>query len=315
MATKMNSNPVMSRLDDEFAGRTPAGYPTMPGYEPGRGSQHFGNSARSQQANTRYPARETYAGQIPMEEYERAYAGTPATPVQTGRMTYDDVIMKSGLMFVLLLAGAALSWSMIRMNPTLGVPVLFGGMIAGFVLAMVNIFSRTIRPALIALYAIAEGVLLGGLSMVFEMMYPGIVLQAVIATFVVMGVALALFKSGKVRYTSRTNRFVLIGLFSLLGYYLVNMVLVWTGVVTSPWGLGSVTIMGIPLGAIIGVLAIVIGTYSLIGDFEVARHGVEAGAPQVFAWRVAFGITVTAVWIYVEVLRLIAILRSVAGAD
>lgn len=310
----MSSNPVMVGLDRDIA-RTPAGYPTMPGYEPGR-SGTGAQAARPGQSDpytTVHRPRETAPGTAPMDQFEDAYRASAADAVNTGRMTYDDVIVKTGSMFALVLLGAAVGWFGIRVSPGLVLPLVFGGMIASLVLAMVNIFSKTIRPALIAAYAIAEGIALGALSLLFEVLYPGIVLQAVIATFVVIGVALALFASGKVRYTSRTNRFVLIGLLSVLGYNLVNMVLVWTGALTTPFGLGSITVLGIPLGVIVGGFAIVIGTYSLIGDFDVAKRGVEAGVPAVFAWRVAFGITVTAVWIYVEVLRVLAILRSVAG--
>lgn len=310
----MSSNPVMVELDKEIS-RTPAGYPSMPGYEPGKsgadtqtsGVRHSGPHA------TPHSSYETAPGTQPMGEFEDAYRAPAADAANTGRMTYDDVIVKTGSMFALVLLGAAVGWFGIRMSPGLALPLVFGGMIASLVLAMVNIFSKTIRPGLIAAYAIAEGLLLGALSLLFEILYPGIVLQAVIATFVVIGVALALFASGKVRYTSRTNRFVLIGLFSVLGYNLVNMILVWTGALTTPFGMGSFSVFGIPLGVIVGGFAIVIGTYSLIGDFDIAKRGVEAGVPAAFAWRVAFGITVTAVWIYVEVLRLLAILRSVAG--
>ncbi|MDO5034257.1 MAG: Bax inhibitor-1/YccA family protein [Actinomycetaceae bacterium] len=304
----------MSRLDQEFAQRTPAGYPTMPGYTPGRG-QGAPTMGRPYAPTSAPSGYETAAGRIPMEEYEQAYAGRDAGPVQTGRMTYDDVIVKTGAMFGLVLAGAILGWMAIGMAPGLGLALVFGGMIASLVLAMVNIFSKKIRPALISAYAVAEGLMLGGFSWMFELMYPGIVMQAVIATFAVMGVALALFASGKVRYSSKTSRFVLIGLFSILGYNLLNMVLVWTGVLDTAWGLGSITIAGIPLGLIVGVFAVIVGTYSLIGDFDVAKRGVEAGAPRIYAWSVAFGITVTAVWIYVEVLRLIAIFRSVVGNE
>ncbi|MDP9834052.1 Bax inhibitor-1/YccA family protein [Gleimia europaea] len=308
----MSSNPVMVELDREIS-KTPAGYPTMPGYEPGRPGMQDAGSSRFDPHATAHRPQETAPGTAPMDQFEDAYRAPAADAVNTGRMTYDDVIVKTGSMFALVLLGAVVAWFGIRMSPSLAVPLVFGGMIASLILAMVNIFSKTIRPGLIAAYAVAEGLMLGAFSLLFEFLYPGIVLQAVIATFVVIGVALVLFASGKVRYTSRTNRFVLIVLLSVLGYNLVNMVLVWTGAITTPFGLGSITVLGIPLGVIVGGLAIVIGTYSLIGDFDVAKRGVEAGVPAVFAWRVAFGITVTAVWIYVEVLRLLAILRSAAG--
>ncbi|MDO5049450.1 MAG: Bax inhibitor-1/YccA family protein [Actinomycetaceae bacterium] len=312
------ANPVMSRLDEEFAQTTPAGYPTMPGYQPGVRGQNPAGSQRDygqhyQQTPVQQYGRgygDQHPGQMPMEQYERSFGGQSADAVDRGQMTYDDVVVKTGSMLGLLILVAAGSWVLTLTSPGIGMMMMLGGLIGGFVLAMVNIFSKKIRPALVMAYAAAEGLAIGAFSAVFEVMYPGIVVQAALATFAVMGAALALFATGKVRYTSKVNRFVLIGLIALVLYNLASMILVWTGVIANPWGIGGMEIMGIPIGVFVGVFAIILGTLSLIGDYDVARRGVEAGAPKIFAWKVAFGIMVTVVWLYIEILRLIAIIRS-----
>ncbi|HHT40060.1 MAG TPA: Bax inhibitor-1/YccA family protein [Actinomyces sp.] len=324
------ANPVMKNLGTQFEQRTPAGYPTMPGYQPGRGgatpSSHDGGypqgNYQGPQGNYQAPQQTYYQdqqqayyqdqqpGQMPMGDYEQAYASQSADAVDRGRMTYDDVIMKTGAMFGVLLLAAVVSWVATLTVPGAAAILMFGGLIGGFVLAMVNIFSKKISPALIVAYSAAEGLVLGSISAIFEVTYPGIVVQAALATFAVMGVALALFASGKIRNTSKARRFVLIGLISLLVYNLVSMILVWTGLIANPWGISGMTVLGIPIGVLVGAFAVVLGTFSLIGDYDIAKQGVEMGAPKIFAWRVAFGIMVTVVWMYMEILRLIAILRS-----
>lgn len=310
------ANPVMRNLGTEFEQRTPAGYPTMPGYQPGRGGAGPAPQAPYQQnpyqqAPYQQPSyQDQQPGQMPMGDFEQAYASQSADAVDRGRMTYDDVIMKTGALFGVLILAAAISWVATLTVPGAATVLMFGGLVGGFILAMVNIFSKKISPALTIAYAAAEGLFLGSISAIFEVVYPGIVVQAALATFAVMGVALALFTSGKVRNTTKVRRFVLIGLISLIIYNLASMILVWTGVIANPWGIGGMTILGIPIGVFVGVFAIVLGTLSLIGDYDVAKQGVEMGAPKIFAWKVAFGIMVTAVWMYLEILRLIAIVRD-----
>ena len=185
------------------------------------------------------------------------------------------------------------------------------GALGGFALAMVNTFKKQPSPALILAYAGLEGLFLGGLTRILDAMFPGVGLQAVIGTLSVFAVTLVLFKSGKVRATPKAMRFFMIAMIGYAVFALVNMVMMWTGVVNSPFGLStSVEIFGIPLGVFIGLLAIGLAAFSLIMDFTSIEAGVRSGAPQRFSWTAAFGLTVTLVWLYVEIIRLLSILRG-----
>jgi uncharacterized YccA/Bax inhibitor family protein len=180
------------------------------------------------------------------------------------------------------------------------------------VLAMVNIFKREPSPALILAYALAQGVFLGGISAYYEAAYPGIVSQASLATLSVVGVTLALFASGKIRASAKATKVFLIAMVGYLVFSLINwVVMIFGGADANPWGLrGSVEIAGIPLGLILGVLVVIMGAYSLVLDFDFIQRGVRNGAPRKYAWTGAFGIMVTVIWLYLEILRMIAIARD-----
>ena len=152
---------------------------------------------------------------------------------------------------------------------------------------------------------------LGGLTRILDAQFPGVGLQAVIGTLSVFAVTLVLFKSGKVRATPKAMRFFMIAIIGYAVFSLINLVMMWTGAVQEPFGLRtSVEIFGIPLGVFIGLLAIGLAAFSLIMDFTSIEAGVQSGAPQRFSWTAAFGLTVTLVWLYVEIIRLLAILRG-----
>lgn len=321
------SNPVFNKLEKEWATQrfTPNGYPTMPGYTPGGHSasapastypdQAVSSSAPAQTWNApgSYPgATGGYQGQPTADEafpyMEQTFASPAADAVDRGRMTYDDVIVKSGISLAVLLVGALVSWTAVATAPGVGFMLVVAGVIGGFILAMVNSFSKTIRPALVLAYAAFEGLALGGLSAVFENTYPGIVIQALLATAAVFTVTLALFASGKVRNSSKLMKFTLIGLVGILVYRILSMILTFTGVISS--GFDSMTIMGVPLGLAVGLLAVLIGAFSLIQDFDQVKVGVQRGVPAKYAWVCTFGILVTVVWMYLEILRLLAILRD-----
>ena len=144
-----------------------------------------------------------------------------------------------------------------------------------------------------------------------ENVISGIVIQAVLATGATFAVMLCAYKFAGFRVSGRVARIVLIAMGGYLLFSLVNLVLMATGAVTDPWGLrGSVTIMGIPLGVIVGLVVVVMAVVSLAMDFEAIQRGVEGGLPTRYAWAGAFGLVVTIVWLYVEFLRILAILRD-----
>ncbi|MGM0385415.1 MAG: Bax inhibitor-1/YccA family protein [Actinomycetota bacterium] len=303
------SNPALNKA---FGSKmTPAGYPEYPGYQPRGGSGT--SQAPRQQAQYQAPQYgQQYGGtQYPNPaDLEQSYKMPPAGPAQTGRLTLDDVIVKTALTLgVVVLVGAG-AWALTIANPGLGMGLAILGAIAGLVLGLVNAFKREPSPALILAYAGFEGLFLGGISAWFESMYPGIVIQAVLATVVTFGVTLGLYTTRIVRVSSRMIKFVMIAMVSYLAFSLVNVVLMLTGVADGMFGLRSTEVAGIPLGLLIGAFAVLLATFSLLIDFHLIEQGVKSGVPARYAWSGAFGLTVTLIWLYIEFLRIIAIFRS-----
>src|SRR3712207_758823 len=200
------------------------------------------------------------------EELDQLYNRPSATPVQTGRMTYEDTIVKTVSLFAVLLATAAVGWF---------VPGLFiVGLIAGLVLGLINTFKRQPSVPLIVGYAAAEGLFVGGISSFFERLWPGVVVQAVIATLVTVGVVLALFASGKVRASARATKVFLVAMVAYLLFSLVNLGLMLFNapIAGGPFGINSVEIFGIPVGLLIGALAVLLASYSLVLDFDFVKR-------------------------------------------
>jgi uncharacterized YccA/Bax inhibitor family protein len=230
------------------------------------------------------------------------YSVPSATPSDTDRMTYEDTMVKIVVSFVILLVGAAVGWFF----PVLALPAA----IVGFVLALVNIFKKKPSPALVLSYAAVEGIFVGGITVFFESRFPGIAVQAVLGTLVVVGVTLALFVSGKIRASKRATKVFLIAMIGYGVFSLINFILIATGVNSDAFGLrGTVLVFGIPLGVILGPLVIIMAAYSLVLDFDSIKTGVQRGAQRIYGWTAAFGIMVTVVWLYLEILRLLALLR------
>lgn len=250
---------------------------------------------------------------------EGMYAAPPAGAIETDRMTVEDTVWKTVGLFAILVvtAVAGWAWTMAGVTPANPSPTLMPtiiGALGGFVLALVVIFTsrKKVRPALIFAYAAFEGLFVGGISAFFEFMWPGIVFQATLGTLAVVGVTLALFASGKVRASKRATKVFMIAMVGYLVFSLVNVGLMFFNVPIAggAFGLRSIEFMGIPLGLIIGVLVVIMAAYSLVLDFDQIQQGVRNGAPRQFAWLGAFGIMVTVVWLYVEILRILAILRG-----
>jgi uncharacterized YccA/Bax inhibitor family protein len=229
------------------------------------------------------------------QQLEDMYNAPSATGVQTGRMTIDDVVVKTGLMFAVLVPLAAI-------NYYLGSPILtFGGMIAGLIVGLVISFKQSTNAALVLTYAGLEGLFVGGISKYFESAWNGIVAQAVLGTLSVFGVALFAYKSGRVRVTPKSQRIAMIAIGGYLVFSLVNLgVVAFTdNNLRAGW-----------LGIAIGLFAITLAAYFLIMDFDFAEQGVKNGLPERYGWLAAFGLVVTLVWLYIEFLRLISILRG-----
>lgn len=239
------------------------------------------------------------------EQLEYAYNQPAAEAVDMGRMTMDDVVMRTLMTLATVIVSASVTWWFTYGNLGLVTPVMYGGLIVGLVLGLVNAFKKEPSPPLILGYAVAQGAALGALSMLLEMMFPGIVMQAVLATLVTAVVTALVYKSGLVKVNSKFIRYVTIAMLAYLGFVLVNLVLMVTNVAPGTFGLRSGG-----FGLAIGALAVLLATFSLMIDFKMIEEGVKAGVPSRYAWSAAFGITVTLLWLYIEILRIIAILRS-----
>ena len=242
--------------------------------------------------------------------------GSPTHTEQgAGRMTIDSVVEKTAITLGLLTVAAAVTWFAIGDvidsfgDPVMGKAATFAvvGALVGFVLAMVNSFKKVVSPALVLAYAVFEGVFIGAFSKVIAA-YVGetsIVFHAVLGTVVAFGGTLAAYKFFNIQVTDKFRKIMMISGFAIVGVLLINLVLSLTGVFESGGLRGFNT-----LGLLVSCALVVYATFCLILDFDYAEKGIEAGLPERESWRVAFGLTVTLVWIYIEILRILAILRG-----
>jgi uncharacterized YccA/Bax inhibitor family protein len=232
-------------------------------------------------------------------ELEEMYGAPSATSLQTGRMTIDDVVIRTAAIFGVLLATAGVTYVM---KPPIA--IVFGAAIIGLVLGLVITFKKAISPPLILVYGALEGVFVGGISAFYEEAFNGIVAQAVLGTLAAFGSMLALYKIGAVRATPRFRRILLIAGVGYLAFALVHLL----GVGFKWWD--SIYAGGGGLAIIVSAFGVVLASLFLVLDFDQIEQGIRNGAPEKFAWLAGFGLVVTLVWLYLEILRLIAILRG-----
>lgn len=235
---------------------------------------------------------------------QQAYAGQSGYPGYTlpaasadRPMTLDDVVTKTSITLgVALLAGAlTVYFNLVGF----AVPAL----IVGLVLSLIVIFTQSSNPALILAYAAAEGVFLGALTGVINQFAPGVALQAVIGTFGVFAGMLALYKSGVIRVTPRLTKWI-------IGATIGAAVLMLANLVFSLFGLNLGIRSGSgPISIVFSLVVIGIAAFNFLLDFEQASEAIQRGRPARFAWYIAFGLTVTLVWLYLEILRLLASLQ------
>jgi len=243
----------------------------------------------------------------------QGYQGYPsgpapyAPPVQApeGRMTFDDVVTKTAVTMAILILTAALSWMF--MPAALYFPALVISGLVGFVAVLLVSFRRKVSPALVLVYAAIEGVFIGMISKLFESFYEGIVVQAVIGTFAAAGVTLAAYKFFNIRVTPKFTKIVVISTIAFAVAMLINFLLAVFGLGTpfTAGITGPVSLLAIGMSLLGAVLAVL----NLVLDFDYIERGVAIGAPASESWRGAFGLTVTMVWLYVEILRLLSYLR------
>ena len=223
----------------------------------------------------------------------------------TDSMTLQGTVNKTGLMLLLLVAGAAYTWSLFLEGNTGSLSLwMMAGVIGGLVVALVTVFKKEWSPVTAPLYAVLEGFALGGISAILEAAYPGIVIQAVALTFGTAGCLLIAYKSGMIKATENFK----LGVFAATGGIAVIYLVGW---IMSFFGSA---IPYIHQNGLIGIgfslVVVVIAALNLVLDFDFIEKGVEQGAPKFMEWYAAFGLMVTLIWLYIEILRLLSKLNS-----
>lgn len=235
-----------------------------------------------------------------VDQLEEMYNAPSATTSQRGRLTMEDVVARTTILFAVLVATGASAWYF-----NLGGGALILGFIGAFVLGMINSFSAKVRPGLALAYAAFEGIALGTLSHVYNTAYPGIISQAVIGTVAAFVGVLALYANGKIKVTPQFTRAMTA---ALIGYVVLGLASMIAGFMGVGRGYGFYGVSGI--GLLLCVAGVGFASFFLIVDFDQIQKMIAAGAPEEESWRAGFGLMVTVVWLYLEVLRLLSILRD-----
>ncbi|MGH8076566.1 MAG: Bax inhibitor-1/YccA family protein [Lysobacter sp.] len=229
------------------------------------------------------------------------------TVVQGGgtTMTLNGTVNKTAFLLVLTLAGALYTWNLFFASNGVGLmPYILVGGLGGFIVAMVTVFKKTWAPVTAPLYAGLEGLFIGAVSAMFEMKFPGIVMQAVGLTFGTLAALLMAYRSGLIKATENFKLGVVAATGGIALLYLVNIVMGFFG--TSMPFIHDSGWMGIAFSGFV----VVIAALNLVMDFDFIENGVDQGAPKYMEWYAAFGLLVTLVWLYLEILRLLSKLQS-----
>ncbi len=296
----MNRNPIFSRLDQQTEGSS--------GFAYAEGVAAYDQAGRS--APTQAPVQP--GAQQPFGSAPPAPAGRPTGSVYepvTDRMTIDDVIVRAGMAIAVLIPGALIGYTLAESMPWL----YLGAMFVGLGLGLVNAFKRAVSPPLILAYAFVQGIFLGGISYVFNQWalsngYEGLISQAVVGTLVAFVVMLALYRSKLIKVNGRFQKIMMVAMVSYLAIAVMSFIAALFGV-GGGFGFYGVGALGLLLCA----LGVALAAFSLMLDFESINRAIQVGAPSSEAWRMAFGLLVTLVWLYLEIIRLLALLA--AGRD
>jgi uncharacterized YccA/Bax inhibitor family protein len=270
---------------------------TMPSSNPafnrlggaGHGPQYAGGGTPQQQ----------YGAPTQADPYA---APSPYAATTTQYMTMDDVVTKTGISLLVTVAGAAFAWAL---PGTTALALALPAVLVAFVLGLVIAFKQIANPAATLAYGALYGVALGAISEVFNARFPGIVVQALIGTFGVFAGMLVIYKTGAIRVTPKLTRWVVGAAIGALVLMLANLVGAWIG---GGDGLGLRS--GGPIAIVFSLVVIGIAAFMLLLDFDSADEAIRRGAPAKFAWYIAFGLLVTIVWLYIEILRLISYFRE-----
>jgi len=276
----------------------------MPSSNPafGRGFANAANGGQSPAWGTQpqqYGAPTQYGAPA---QYDPYAAPAPYAPSATRYMTMDDVVTKTGVTFLVTVLAAAAVWALPGQTGWgLALPAILVGLVLGLVIS----FSRMANPALVVTYAVIEGVFVGMVSKFFASIagYNGIILQAVVATFGVFFLMAILYRAKVIRATPKFTRGLIAVMGGLFAIMLINLVLSLFGFNTGLRDNG-------PLGYIFSIICIVVAALSFILSFNEVEEGVRMGLPQRYSWTAAFGILVSLIWLYIEILRLLSFLQG-----
>ena len=271
---RASGNPVFRNL--------PRGTGNYVGFDPQAGTPGYGSYGQP-----------SYGGPVGPGGYGVAYQQSGAVERP---MTIDDVVTKTAMTLGLALITGVIT--LFTHAYWLALPAL----VVGFVLSMIIIFKRTPSPALVLTYAAAEGVVLGAITELFDHIYPGIAFQAIAGTFGVFIAMLVVYKTGAIRVTPRLTKWVIGATVGVVIVILANMLIGMFGV---NLGLRD----GSPLSIVFSIVIIGIAAFNLLLDFDQADRMIRMGMPARWAWYAAFGLTVTLVWLYLEILRLLSYLQ------
>jgi len=287
-------NPIFARAEG-FNGRTSA---------PAYGNTYPGGTPQN-------------AGYTDPSQWGTGTPGAPGTQVDQGRMTIDSVVQKTGITLAVVILAAAATWfltgdldsmTQAQLNALYGISLV--GALGGFALGMMNSFKKVISPALVLVYAAVQGVFVGAFSKALEVMFTpageepgGLVIGAVVGTMAAVAGTLAAYKFFNIQVGTKFRKWVIAAGMGFLAVTFLDMILGFFGNAIGFNGFG-------PLGLIMSVVGLGLGVLFLILDFDMVERGIAAGVPERESWRAAFGLTATIVFIYIEIIRILAILRG-----
>jgi len=226
---------------------------------------------------------------------------------ETERMTLSGTVNKTGVLLLCAMASASWTWHLFLQSRDMAdvAPWMMVGLFGGLICAMVTVFKKEWSPVTAPVYALLEGLALGGISAVFEMRYPGIGIEAVSLTFGTLLVLLLAYSSGLIKVTDKFRMGIVAATGGIFLFYMLQMVLGFFGVQVFSTVHGSG-----PIGIGFSLIVVAIAALNLVLDFDFIEQGVKVGAPKYMEWYGAFGIMVTLVWLYLEILRLLSKMRS-----
>jgi uncharacterized YccA/Bax inhibitor family protein len=237
------------------------------------------------------------------------YDDTRRPSAGSGRMSIDSVVQTTTITLGVVVVAAFATWFLTPdITTTSSLNTLYTlamvGSLGAFVLSLVNSFKRVVSPALVLAFAVLEGVFIGAFSKAIDGVYgDGLVVQAVIGTFAAFAGTLAAYKFFNIQVGQRFRTFVVAAMFGMVGLAMMELVLGLFGSSFGLFGFGG-------LGILTAVAGLVLGVFMLILDFDMVEQGIRNGLPQRESWRASFGLTVSLVWIYINLLRLLAIFNS-----